>query len=187
MNIVGIAGSLRKGSFNKALLQAAVTSMPTGHTLHLASIDDVPLYHGDEETAHGTPPSVARLRAEIAAAHGLLLVTPEYNGSIPGVFKNAMDWISRPAKDNLKVFDDKPVAVMGATPGMGGTRLAQAAWLPVLRNLGTHPWCGKQLYVSNASHVFDAEGTLIDAKVKLLLGEFMAGFTTFVSAMSQQS
>jgi NAD(P)H-dependent FMN reductase len=111
-----------------------------------------------------------------------LLVTPEYNNSMPGVFKNVIDWLSRPDSDIERVFGNKPVALMGATPGMGGTRLAQSAWLPVLRALGTRAWAGDQLYVARAGQVFDAEGQLVDEKVRKRLAEFMAGFVAFVNA-----
>src|SRR5207244_3604382 len=109
------------------------------------------------------------LKDRIASASGLLLVTPEYNNSMPGVLKNAVDWLTRPPKDIPRVFGNKPVAIMGATPGMGGTRLAQSAWLPVLRTLGTRAWFGKQLYVAGASKVFDAEGALVDDKIRTVL------------------
>jgi NAD(P)H-dependent FMN reductase len=99
---------------------------------------------------------------------------------MPGVLKNAIDWLSRPAKDIPRVFGDKPVAITGVTPGGGGTRLAQAAWLPVLRTLGTRAWFGKQLYVAGAAQVFDSEGRLIDEKIRKLLSEFVAGFSRFV-------
>ncbi len=174
--IIGISGSHRKGSFNAALLRAAKELAPSGLELELATIAGIPLYDGDEESESGVPAVVASLKDAIAAADGLLLVTPEYNNSLPGVFKNAIDWLSRPAKDIPRVFGDKPVAIMGATPGQAGTRLAQAAWLPVLRTLGTRPWFGKQLYVSSAASVFDGEGNLVDEKVRKLLGEYLAGF-----------
>src|SRR5262249_36050462 len=145
--IVGIAGSLRKGSYNAALLRAAKELAPEGTEIQIASIAGIPVYDADVESEHGTPPLVAALKDRIAAADGLLLATPEYNGSIPGVLKNAIDWLSRPASDIPRVFGDKPAAIMGATPGMGGTRLSQAAWLPVLRVLGTRTWAGKMLAV----------------------------------------
>lgn len=179
--IVGLAGSLRKASFNASLLRAAAELAPAGTTVDVATIAGIPLYDGDVEAEKGIPDVVAALKDRIAAADGLLLVSPEYNSSIPGVMKNAIDWLSRPNKDIERVFGDKPVALMGATPGMGGTRLAQTAWLPVLRTLGTRAWSGKQLYVAGAGRVFDAEGTLVDDKVKQLLGDFMAGFASFVS------
>lgn len=178
--IVGIAGSLRKASFNTSLLRAAAELAPAGTTVDVASIAGIPLYDGDVEAEQGVPDVVSALKDRIAAADGLLLVSPEYNSSIPGVMKNAIDWLSRPNKDIERVFGDRPVALMGATPGMGGTRFAQTAWLPVLRTLGTRAWSGKQLYVAGAGKVFDAEGKLVDDKVRQLLGDFMTGFAGFV-------
>jgi NAD(P)H-dependent FMN reductase len=180
--IVGIAGSLRRTSFNAALLRAAAGLVPAGSEVEIASIVGIPLYDADLEREAGIPAPVAALKDRIAAADGLLLVTPEYNHSIPGVFKNAIDWFSRPSKDRSRVFGDKPVAILGATDGPGGTRLAQAAWLPVLRTLGTRPWFGKQLYVADAAHVFDAEGRLVDEKMKKLLAAFLEGFVDFMAA-----
>lgn len=179
--IVGIAGSLRKASFNAALLRAAAEIAPAGTQVEIAPIAGIPLYDGDLESERGIPAAVAALKDRIAAADGLLLVTPEYNSSMPGVLKNAIDWLSRPAKDIPRVFGDKPVAIIGATPGGGGTRLAQAAWLPVLRTLGARAWFGRQLHVAGAAQVFDAEGRLVDEKIRKLLTEFMAGFVAFVN------
>jgi len=178
--LIGIAGSLRKNSYNAALLRAAAQLAPTGTKVEIASIAGIPLYDGDLENEWGIPAPVATLKDKIAAADGLLLVTPEYNNSMPGVLKNAIDWLSRPADDIERVFGNKPVAIMGATPGRGGTRLAQNAWLPVLRTLGTRAWFGEQLYVAGAGRVFDAEGRLVDETVKKLLSAFMAGFAAFV-------
>ena len=115
-----------------------------------------------------------------AIADGLLLVTPEYNNSIPGAMKNAIDWMSRPASDIPRVFGGKPVALMGATPGRGGTILAQAAWLPVLRALGMRPWFGRTLTVASAGKSFDAQGKLVDEQLRKLLSEFMAGYAEFL-------
>ncbi len=178
--IIGIAGSLRKASFNAALLRAAAELAPAGTEVEIASIGDIPLYDGDLEAERGIPEPVAALKDRIARADGLLLVTPEYNSSIPGVLNNAIDWLTRPPKDLSAVFGDKPVAVMGATPGMAGTRLSQAAWLPVMRALGTRPWFGKQLYVASAKQSFDEQGKLTDDKVKTLVEQFMTGFARFV-------
>ncbi len=180
--ILGIAGSLRKASINASLLRAAAAVAPAGLTVEVASIAGIPLYDGDLEAEQGIPDAVATLKDRIAAADGLILASPEYNSSIPGVMKNAIDWLSRPGSDIARVFGDKPVALMGATPGMGGTRSAQTAWLPVLRTLGTRAWSGKQLHVAGAGKVFDAEGQLVDEKVKQLLTAFMAGFASFVGA-----
>jgi chromate reductase, NAD(P)H dehydrogenase (quinone) len=178
--LIGIAGSLRTGSYNAALLRAAAESVPAGTTVEITSIKTIPLYDGDLERERGIPAPVAALKDAIAAANGLLLVTPEYNNSMPGVLKNAVDWLSRPADDIERVFGNKAVAIMGATPGRGGTRLGQNAWLPVLRTLGTRAWSGEQLYVAGAARVFDAEGRLVDETVRKLLSKFMAGFVAFV-------
>jgi NAD(P)H-dependent FMN reductase len=178
--IIGLSGSLRKASYNAALLRAAADLAPKGMEVEVESIAGIPLYDGDLEQERGLPEPVARLKNRIAAADGLLIATPEYNNSMPGVLKNAVDWLTRPPKDISSVFGDKPVAILGATPGPGGTRLSQAAWLPVLRTLGTRAWSGKQLYVAGAGGVFDAGGQLIDEKIRKLLTEFMAGFAKFV-------
>src|SRR3954471_21490998 len=134
--IVGISGALRKGSYNAALLRAAVELAPAGMTVEIASIREIPLYDGDVEAEHGIVEPARLLKDRIAAADGLLLVTPEYNNGVPGVFKNAIDWLSRPAKNVPQTSGAKPVALMESTPGGGGTSLAQAAWLPTLRTLG---------------------------------------------------
>src|SRR3546814_20364 len=111
----------------------------------------------DVEEEEGIPQSVADLKEAIAKADGLLLATPEYNNSIPGVFKNAIDWASRPPADIPRVFAAKPVAVIGASPGGFGTILAQDAWLSVLRTLGAQLWSGSRLMVSGAGKAFDAD------------------------------
>lgn len=180
--IIGIAGSTRRGSFNGALLRAAAELAPASLEIEVASISGFPLYDGDLEREQGVPSMVSELKDRIASADGLLLVTPEYNNSIPGTFKNAIDWLSRPPKDIARVFGDKPVGLMGATPGRGGTRMAQAAWLPVLRTLGAHLWSSGQLYVASAGESFDAEGRLTDAKVRELLQKYLDGFARFVQA-----
>jgi NAD(P)H-dependent FMN reductase len=176
--IVGISGSLRTGSLNAALLRAAAGLMPEGSRLDIATIKGIPLYDGDVE-ANGIPPAVTALKDRIAAGDGLLLVTPEYNNSIPGVFKNAVDWLSRPSADIPRVFRNRPIAVIGASPGGFGTILSQNAWLPVLRTLGTHPWFGGRLLVSRADSVFNEAGELADVKVKEQLEQFMRGFVEF--------
>jgi chromate reductase len=180
MTIIGISGSLRKGSYNASLLRAATESVSEGTKLDIASIREIPLYDGDVEEVSGVPASVQQLKDRIAAADGLLLVTPEYNNSMPGVFKNAIDWLSRPGKDIKRVFGNRPVALMGATPGGGGTILAQNAWLPVLRTLQTRPWFGGRLLVSSAAKVFDANGALIDEQIRTQLKTFMTGFESFI-------
>jgi NAD(P)H-dependent FMN reductase len=180
MKIVGISGSLRKGSYNTALLRAAVGLMPQGAELEIGSIAGIPLYDGDLEAAQGIPTAVQLLKNSIAEAQGLLLVTPEYNNSIPGVFKNAIDWLSRPPADIAKVFGERPVGVVGASPGGFGTILAQNAWLPVLRTLGTRTWFGGRLQVSRAGNVFNAAGELTDEAARTQLRKYLGGFVDFI-------
>jgi NAD(P)H-dependent FMN reductase len=179
--ILAIAGSIRVRSYNQMLLRAAVAHAPAGTTVEIASIEGIPLYNGDSEAASGVPAVVAALKDRIAQAPGVLLVSPEYNNSIPGVFKNAIDWTSRPPSDVGRVYGGKPIGVIGATPGGGGTAMAQAAWLPVLRTLGTLPFFGARLQVANAAKVFDEAGQIVDATVRALLEKYMAGFAAFVA------
>jgi len=177
--IIGISGSLRRGSYNTALLRAAAQLMPNGTQLQIKTIRGIPLYDGDLEAADGIPQPVRELKEAVTAADGLLLVTPEYNNSIPGVFKNAIDWLSRPPADIQRVFGGKPVALIGASPGGFGTVLSQNAWLPVLRTLGAELWSEGRLLVSRAQGVFDESGTLTDAAVKDRLREFLQSFVAF--------
>lgn len=134
------------------------------------------------EAAQGVPAPVAELKDRIADADALLLVTPEYNNSVPGPLKNAIDWLSRPGSDIARVFGDKPTGLIGASPGPGGTRLAQVAWLPVLRLLGTRPWFGKSVYVADAGKAFDAEGALVDERLRGVLAAYLQGFAAFAAA-----
>ena len=180
-HLIGLAGSLRAGSYNASLLRALVEVAPEGCRLEVATIRGIPLYDGDVEAAQGIPSAAADLKERIASADGLLLVTPEYNNSIPGTFKNAIDWLTRPSADIPRVFGNRAVALAGATPGPGGTRLSQTAWLPVLRTLGTRPYFGRALFVSGAAKVFDAEGRLIDDAIRDQARKFIAGFAEFVS------
>jgi len=178
--IIGISGSLRKASLNASLLLAAVEVASADTHVEIASIRDIPLYDEDFETAAGIPNVVSELKDRIASSDGLLLVTPEYNNSLPGVFKNAIDWLSRPVRDIKRVFGGRPVALMGATPGPGGTILAQNAWLPVLRTLGMNPWFGARMHVSSAARLFDNNGKLVDEQTRERLKSFVAGFEEFI-------
>jgi NAD(P)H-dependent FMN reductase len=184
--ILGLSGSLRSGSLNSALLRAAVGEMPKGVALEVGSIKGIPLYDGDLEAAQGLPAAVSKLKERVVATDGLLLVTPEYNNSLPGVFKNAIDWLTRPAADIPLVFANRPVAVIGASPGGFGTLLAQTAWLPVLKTLGTAAYFGGRLQVSRASVVFDGNGALVDERVREQLKKFLAGFCEFVVASRRE-
>jgi len=184
--ILAIAGSVRTRSFNGMLLRAAIELAPAGATIETGSIKDIPLYDGDSEAASGVPAVVQALKDRIVHADGVLLVTPEYNNSIPGVFKNAIDWTSRPPADVARVYGGKPIGVIGATPGPGGTGLAQAAWLPVLRTLGTMPFFGARVQVPGAAKVFNEHGALIDPTVRGQVEKYMAGFVQFVTRHRRQ-
>ncbi len=178
--IIGISGSLRKASYNAGLLRAAVEVMPENVRLETASIEGIPLYNNDVEATEGVPEVVQQIKDRIDASDGLLLVTPEYNNSIPGVFKNAIDWISRPPEDRIRVFQNRAVGIIGASPGTGGTLLSQTAWLPVMRTLAMRPWFGKQLYVSGAMKLFDNDGNLTDEPIRSRLKSYLKGFVAFV-------
>jgi chromate reductase, NAD(P)H dehydrogenase (quinone) len=178
--IIGIAGSLRRGSYNGMLLRAAAEAMPAGTTLEIASIRDIPLYDADLEAAQGVPQAVQQLKDRIAAADGLLIATPEYNNSMPGVLKNAIDWVSRPSADIPRVFRGLPLGFVGATPGMGGTLLSQAAWLPVWRILGVLPFFEGRVIVSGAAKVFDDSGRIADPATDARVREYVAAFAAFV-------
>ena len=179
--VLGISGSLRAGSYNTSLLRAAQGLMPDGAHLEIATVHGIPLYDGDVEQREGLPSAVQALKEQIVASDGVLLATPEYSNGIPGVFKNAIDWLSRPPADAPRIFRDRPFAVIGASPGGFGTILAQGAWLPVLRTLGARHWNGGRLMVSRASSVFDADGKLTDEAVAKQLAQFLAGFAAFAA------
>ncbi|HEX7235414.1 MAG TPA: NADPH-dependent FMN reductase [Gammaproteobacteria bacterium] len=180
--ILGLSGSLRAGSLNSSLLRAAADAMPKTAKLEIGTIKGIPLYDGDVEAAQGLPDTVVKLKERVVATDGLLLVTPEYNNSLPGVFKNAIDWLSRPPADIPRVFGKRPVGVIGASPGGFGTLLSQTAWLPVLKTLGTAAYFGGRLQVSRADDVFDDEGKLTDERIRGQLAKYLAGFCEFVAA-----
>ncbi len=185
ISILGISGSLRRGSYNSALLRAAQASMPDGAELIEGSIAGIPLYNADDEAETGIPPAVRTLKQQLAQADGLILFTPEYNNSIPGVMKNAIDWLSRPASDIGPLFGGRPVAVLGASMGGFGTVLAQEAWLPVLRTLGTRPWFEGRMLVSRAQTMFDEAGELNDPTTRDRLRAFLAGFSAFATSQAR--
>ncbi len=179
VQLVGIAGSLRRASYNRGLLLAARELAPEGTDVSVLSIHDVPLYDSDLEADSGVPESVAVIKEAVAAADGLLIATPEYNSGIPGVLKNVMDWLSRPPSDQARVLHGKSVALMGATPGRMGTTLAQAAWLPVLRSLRMRLWMNAgSFYVSAASTSFDEAGALTDSDLRSRLEAYLAAYAT---------
>ncbi len=185
IRILGISGSLRSKSFNTSLLHAAQSLATENIAVDAATLHGIPLYDGDVEEQDGIPASVVALKDQILACDGLLLVTPEYNNSMPGVFKNAIDWLSRPPKDAARIFGGRPVAVIGASPGGFGTILAQNAWLPVLRMLGARHWAEGRLMVSRAGKLFNDEGELTDEDTRDQLRKFLHSFATFAAASSK--
>ena len=178
VKILGISGSLRAQSYNTALLNAAKTLVGDEIVLEVATLHGIPLYDGDLEQRDGIPDAVLALKARIIANQGLLLVSPEYNNGIPGVFKNAIDWLSR--ADIPAIFGNRAVAVIGASPGGFGTILAQNAWLPVLKTLGARHWSGGRVLLSRAHQAFAENGELADENNRNLLRKFMQGFANYV-------
>ena len=154
---------------------------PQGAVIEVRTIHGIPLYDADVEHGAGIPEAVRALKDEVASSDGLLLVTPEYNNSIPGVFKNAIDWMSRPDADIARVFRGRPVAIMGASPGRFGTTLSQSAWLPVIRTLGMRPRVDERLLVFEARKQFDNTGRLTDTHTRERLAKFVEGYCAFVS------
>lgn len=184
INILGISGSLRAGSFNTALMRAAQAVAGDDVRFETATLHGIPLYDGDLELREGLPEAVGELKERVVASDGVLLCTPEYNNGIPGVFKNAIDWLSRPASDSARVFGDRAFAVIGASAGGFGTILAQNAWLPVLRALRVRYWSGGRLQVARAQSLFDEAGNLIDQDTRQRLADFVKGFARFAASGS---
>jgi chromate reductase len=165
--ILGVAGSLRKDSYNRALLRAIADLAPENVEVEIYELDNIPLYNQDMDTLESMPESVRDFKKRIKEADAILFVTPEYNRSMPGVLKNAIDWASRPYNDNS--FDDKPVATIGATDGMLGTAVAQYHLREIFSFLNAHPMERPQLFISGISKKLDGAKILDDELRKLLL------------------
>jgi chromate reductase len=160
ISIFGFAGSLRRGSYNRALLRTAMALVPTGASLETFDLAPIPPFNQDLE---GQPPSVVKtFKEKIRAADAILIATPEYNYSIPGVLKNAIDWASRPYGDNA--FDGKPVAIMGASIGMLGTARAQYHLRQTFVFLNMHPVNQPEVMVPFCSNSISEEGLVTDQK-----------------------
>ena len=167
--ILGISGSLRKASFNTMALRAAQKLLPAGVTMDTAEIGNLPLYN-DDVRLHGFPPSVQALRDKITAADALLIVTPEYNYSIPGVLKNAIDWASRPPD---QPFNNKAIALMGASPGMLGTARAQYHLRQCFVFLNGWVVNKPEVMIAAANTRFNEAGELTDENTKKLIGDLL--------------
>ena len=170
ITVLGICGSLRAGSYNRATLRTAIELKPAGMSVEVAEIGAIPLYNEDVR-AQGFPPPVETLRRQIAAADALLFVTPEYNYSISGVLKNAIDWASRPPD---QPFAGKPVAIMGAGAGMAGTARAQSDLRRCCVFLDMHPLNKPEVLIGQAQTKFDAAGRLTDDAARGFIRDLMA-------------
>lgn len=176
LTILGIAGSLRKTSFNRAALRAAQQLVPDGAKLEIFDLEGIPPFNQDVEAP--PPNHVGEFKQRIRAADAILIVTPEYNYSIPGVLKNAIDWASRPYGDNS--WEGKPVAVMGASMGAHGTSRAQYHLRQVFVYLNMYPVNKPEVMISNAAQRFDENGNLKDEQTKSHIQNLMAALVAWV-------
>lgn len=177
--VLSIAGSLREKSYNKMLLKAAQVLAPEQMLIEIFDLADIPLFNQDDEIS--LPPSVSKFKQKIKDADGILIATPEYNYSIPGVLKNAMDWASRPQGDNS--FNDKPVAVMGATPYMLGSSRAQYHLRQTFVFLNMHQLNKPEIMVPFVIDKFNAKGELTDQHTKEKLIEFLGAFSEWIKRL----
>jgi len=181
ISILGFAGSLRKDSFNKALLRAAVELAPKDAKIEVFDIEGIPPFNQDFEK---TPPQkVKEFKAKIRAADAILIVTPEYNYSIPGVLKNSIDWASRPYSDNA--FEGKPVAIMGASTGMVGTARAQYHLRQIFVFLNMHPLNSPEVMVPFAGEKIDADGRVTDEKTRKKIAELLESLVAWTRRLQK--
>jgi chromate reductase len=170
ISVLGFAGSLRQGSYNKAALRAALELAPAGMTIETFDLSPIQPYNEDVKQ-HGFPPPVQEFREKIRAADALLIVTPEYNYSIPGVLKNAIDWASRPPD---QPFEEKPIAIMGASPGRLGSARAQYHLRQCFVFLNGLVINRPEVMIGNASEKFDEQGRLTDQPTRELIAKLLA-------------
>jgi chromate reductase len=177
--VLGIAGSLRKGSYNRSLLRAAIALAPSELEIRpFERIGEFPLYDADLE-ARGIPEPVAALKEAIASSDSVLFATPEYNHSIPGLLKNAIDWASRPA--GRSVLKGKPAAMLGATPGMGATIRGQLALRQALEGVGgVYVMPEPEILIARAGEHFDPEGRLTDEATTRRIRTFLEAFAAWI-------
>ena len=177
-NVVGFAGSLRSGSYNRALLRTAKDLAPPSLQIMICELDGIPLYNDDIETA-GAPPSVVRLREAVRESDALLIATPEYNHGVPGVLKNTIDWLSRPPRNNA--LNGKIAAVMGASLGMTGTARGQAQLRQALGATNTYALLQPEVLVAHAHEKFDADGRLTHQATREVLATFLQRFLDLIT------
>lgn len=184
VRVLGIAGSLRAGSFNRALIRAAVELAPAGMEIRaFEALAAIPLYNADVE-AQGDPEPVAALKAAIGDADALLISTPEYNCGLPGLLKNVVDWASRPP--GKSVLNGKPAAIMGATPGGLGTARAQQQLRQSFVFTQTYALLQPEMYVSRAHEKFDADGRLTDEPTRQQLQRLLQAFSEWAARLARQ-
>jgi chromate reductase, NAD(P)H dehydrogenase (quinone) len=181
VNIIGIAGSLRAGSYNRAALRAASALVPNDARLEIFDIDGIPGFNQDQEQQ--PPTKVVELKKRVRAADAVLFVTPEYNYSVPGVLKNAIDWASRPYGDNA--WQNKPVAVMGAAAGALGSARAQYHLRQIFVFLNMYPVNRPEVMITNASARFDDAGTLIDKETADLIRQLLQELVTWTRRLQK--
>lgn len=181
VNILGIPGSLRQGSYNRAALRAAQAFCPREATVEIFELHDIPPFNQDHE--HDPPARVAELKSKVRAADAVLFVTPEYNYSFSGVIKNTIDWGSRPYGDNS--WAGKPVAVMGASTGVLGTARAQYQLRQALLGAGMITLARPEVMISEAATKFDAQGALVDEKTMALITKLLQGLIQWARRMER--
>lgn len=177
LTVACFAGSLREGSYNRALLRNAEDLAPDGMTLEHLDISEVPLYNADVE-AEGDPPPVTVFKEGIRAADGLLIATPEYNHTVAGVTKNAIDWASRPPRESP--LDGKPVAIVGATPGMVGTARGQSQLRQAFEFTNSICMPQPEMLVARAHEKFDEEGRLTHERTREYFAKFLSAFGDWI-------
>ena len=180
IRMIGIAGSLRKGSYNRATLRAAVELAPDDAGIEIFELDDIPGFNQDEE--QNPPEKIAELKRKIREADAVLFVTPEYNYSVPGVLKNAIDWASRPYGDNA--FDGKPAAIMGASIGGIATARAQYHLRQMMVFLNMFPVNQPEVMIGNAGDKFDEQGNLTDEQSKQLIRQLLQNLVEWTRRIS---
>jgi chromate reductase len=181
VHILGIAGSLRRASYNRAALRAATQLVPQDATLEIFELDGIPGFNQDEE--QNPPAKVADFKRRIRAADAMLIVTPEYNYSIPGVLKNAIDWASRPYGDSA--WSGKPVAIMGASIGTIGTARAQYHLRQVFVFLNMFPVNQPEVMIGNAAERFDAQGNMTDETTKDFIRKLLQSLVEWTGRLAQ--
>lgn len=179
--VVGFAGSLRRGSYNRALLRAATELAPPVLHIEIHDLADIPLYNADVE-AGGVPQSVAQLRDAIRKADAVLIATPEYNHGVPGVLKNTIDWLSRPPRDSA--LNGKVAAVMGASPGITGTARGQSQLRQSFVFTNTYALLQPEVLVGRAHEKFDGDGHLVDQPTREFVTIFLARFADLIARLT---